>query len=270
MSHDQTDETAVERTATRPARSWFRSNGFIAFLAIPWPYLGFFFLGFIAIVLLSGDRSRDLPSRVGGSVLIFAWIYAWTLAGFVTPYVGFTVFGIAAYYLATSARRRRSGDAPGGWATPAVLAATATALAVVGLVPHGVRSARFDADEAATRVLAAREAGTARTISTSDVLVYGARALQDEFEPVEAEQRLVEPARFRFTNAPIYYVVLFEQNPETARTGDGEPCFSASETLTIHGISGDVVNLGRQDAREEDGGCLPLLRGTRADLEPVE
>ena len=263
------EQPAAGAPAAPRSRSWFRSTAFIAFLAIPWPFLGFYFLGFIAIVLLSGDRSRDLASRIGGSVLIFAWIYTWTLAGFVTPYVGFTVFGIAAYYLLSSAQRRRRGALRGSWAAPAALGAIAVVLAVVGLVPHGVRAARFDADEAAERVIAARDRGTARKISSSDVLVYGARALQEDWAPIDAAQRLVEPARFRFTNAPIYYVVLFEESSEAARTGDGEPCFSASETLTIHGITGEVINLGRQDAREEDGGCQPLLRGTRADLEPV-
>ncbi|HVE99710.1 MAG TPA: hypothetical protein VNA12_11085 [Mycobacteriales bacterium] len=256
---------AVEPPSLRP---WFRRNPLIVLLGGVLVVVGNYFLGLIAIVLLAGDRTRDIPSRIGGAVLVFSWMFVWTLPG-VSPYVGFTLFAIAAYYLLRSAWLRRRGDVPLGWRLPAALGAGAAVLAVVGLAPYGVRTSGFDEDEAARRVLAARTAGTDRQVTRADFATYGGLAFQEDFEPVDAAQRLVAAARFRFTNAPIYYVVLFEENSTTKRTGDGEPCFSASETLTIHGITGDVVNLGRHDALEEDGGCLRLLRGTRAELEPV-
>jgi hypothetical protein len=266
--------TDVELTApTDPLhpgpRQWYRRNPFLAVIGGVLVVVGNYFLGLIAVVLLAGDRTRDTESRIGGAVLIFAWMFIWTLPG-ASPYAGFALLAIAAWFLLRSARRRASGDVQVGWRAPAILGLAAVVGAVLGLVPYGVRSAEFDADAAVDRVLSARERDSDRPVRPADFAVYGGLAFQDDFSPIEPAQRLVAAARFRFTNAPIYYVVLLEQNPTTASTGDGEPCFSASETLTVHGITGEVVNLGRQDAREEDGRCLPLLRGTRADLEPVE
>lgn len=261
--HEPVDQTG------RAGRAWYRRSAFIAMLGGVLVVRGNFWLGLIAIVLLAGDRTRDLAVRIGGSVLIVAWMFTWTLPG-VSPYVGFTLFSIAAYYLLSSARSRHRGEVAHGWRAPLALGAASVVLAVVGLVPYGVRSRGWDEDAAARRARAARAAGDDRRVARGDVLVYGAGAFQDDFDPVDAQHRLVEPARFRFTNAPIYYVVLFEENDETRRTGDGEPCFVASETLTVHGVSGEVVNLGRYDAVEEDGFCLPLLRGTRDHIEPIE
>ncbi|HVE62962.1 MAG TPA: hypothetical protein VNB94_04080 [Mycobacteriales bacterium] len=251
-----------------PQRAWYRRNAFLTVIGGVLVVIGNFFLGLIAVVLLAGDRTRDADSRVGGAVLIFAWMFIWTLPG-ASPYAGFALLGIAAWFLLRSARRRATGAVRAGWRTPAALGVAATALAVLGLVPYGVRSADFDADTAVTKALAARANGDDREVRPADFAVYGGLAFQEDFDPIRPAQRLVAPARFRFTNAPIYYVVLLQQNPTTASTGDGEPCFSASETLTVHGITGQVVNLGRQDARAEDGTCLPLLRGTRDDLAPV-
>lgn len=250
------------------ARRWYRRNPFLGFTGGVLVVVGNYFLGLVAVVLLAGDRSRDLESRIGGAVLIFAWMFIWTLPG-ASPYAGFALLAIATWYLLRSARRRATGAIPAGWRAPAVLGLAAAVLGIVGLVPYGVRPAEFDEDTAVAKVLAAREEGTVRRVRPADFVRYGGLAFQDDFEPVDPAQRLVAAARFRLTNAPIYYVLLLEQHPTTALTGDGEPCFTASETLTIHGITGDVVNLGRQDAVEEDGGCLPLRRGTREDLEPV-
>lgn len=264
---EQLDPDVPEAVAAGP-RPWFRRNAFIAMLGGVLVVVGNFFLGLIAVVLLAGDRTRDRDSRIGGAVLVFAWMFTWTLPG-VSAYVGFTLFSIAAYYLLRSAWQRRGGRSRLGWRSTAALGAVAAVLAGVGLVPYGVRTSGFDEDDAARRVLAARESGTARQVTRGDFLTYGAISFQDDFRPIDADQRIVAKARFRFTNAPIYYVVLFEQNPKTAVTGDGEPCFSSSETLTVHGITGEVVNLGRQDALAEDGNCLRLLKGTRTELEPV-
>jgi len=263
------DRPDGEPPGASAGRPWFRSNAFLAVVGGLLVVAGLYILGLIAIVLLAGDRTRDRESRVGGAVLIFAWMFTWTLPG-ASPYMAFTLLGIAAYFLGRSAMRRRAGEVRAGWRSPAALAAVAVVAAVAGLVPHGIRSSGFDADEAAAKVLAAREDGTARRVSGSDFPIYGGQSFQDDFRPIDAAQRLVAAARLRFTNTPMYYVVLFEQNDETKLTGDGEPCFSASETHSVHGLSGDVVNLGRQDAREEDGGCLPLLKGTKRELEPVK
>lgn len=249
-------------------RRWFRSNPFLILTGGLLVVIGSYFLGLIAIVLLAGDRSRDTESRIGGAVLIFSWMFIWTLPG-ASPYAAFSLLAIAAYFLGRSAWQRRRGSVRAGWRVPAGLAVGAAALGVLALVPYGVRSSEFDADEAARRVVAGRSDGTSRQVRPADFLVYGELAWQDDFRPVEASQQLVATARLRFTNTPIFYVVLFEQNPKTARTGDGEPCFSSSETHSVHGLSGEVVNLGRLEANDEDGGCLQLPRGTRADLEPV-
>ena len=252
------------------SRRWFRTNTFLAFAGGVLVLLGNQFLGLIAVVLLAGDRTRDRSSRIGGAVLVFAWIMTWGPSGAPSPYASFALFAIAAVFLGQSTRQRRSGDVPGGWRAPAGLAAAAGALAVLALVPYGMRGSAFDEDAAVERVLAARADGSARRVRPADFAVYGRLAFQSDFDPVQASQRLVAPSRLRFTSAPIYYVVLLEQNPTTKLTGDGEPCFSASETHTVHGRSGRVVNLGRVDALKDDGGCLQLPRGTRSELEPIE
>lgn len=263
-----TSSPATPAAPSATQRRWYRTNAFLSFTGGVLVVIGNFFLGLIAVVLLAGDRSRDTESRIGGAVLIFAWMFTWTLPG-ASPYAAFALLAIAAWFLLRSARNRATGAVAGGWRSPAVLGFAAAALAVLGLVPYGVRSPDFTSDEAVTRALAARASDADREVRPADFLVYGQLAFQDDFAPVDPAQRLVAKARFRFTNAPLYYVVLLEQNPTRALTGDGEPCFSASETLTVHGITEDVVNLGRQDALDADGGCLRLLRGTREDLEPV-
>ncbi len=249
-------------------RPWYRRTPFLVFTGGVLVVVGNYFLGLIAVVLLAGDRTRDPDSRIGGAVLIFAWMFTWTLPG-ASPYVAFALLGIAAAFLGRSALARRAGRIDREWRGVAALAAVAALLAVLSLVPYGVRSSRFDADEAAAKVLAARVDGTSRDVGPGDFPVFGALAFQDDFRPITPSRQLVAPARLRFTNTPIYYVVLFEQNPNTALTGDGEPCFSASETHSVHGLSGEVVHLGRQDARKKDGGCLPLPRGTRTDIEDL-
>ncbi len=262
-------DLAEPADAVRPVgRAWYRRNAFLVVIGGLLVVIGNYFLGLIAVVLLAGDRTRDADSRIGGAVLIFSWMFIWTLPG-ASPYAAFALLGIAAYFLLRSARRRVSNQIAGSWRMPALLGLLAFGLAVFGLVPYGIRSARFDENAAVTRALAARLDGSARPVRPADFAVYGDLAFQDDFAPIEPAQRLVATARFRFTNAPLYYVVLLEQNPTTASTGDGEPCFSASETLTVHGITGKVVSLGRQDARAQDGRCLPLLRGTRVELKPV-
>ncbi|HVF20374.1 MAG TPA: hypothetical protein VNA14_09040 [Mycobacteriales bacterium] len=266
--NSDTEIAEAPASAASARRPWFRSNAFLVFAGGLLVVLGLFFLGLIAIVLLAGDRSRDTDSRVGGAVLMFAWMFTWTLPG-VSPYGAFALLAIAAWFLLKSARLRRTAESAGGWRAPGALAAISGLAAVLALVPYGFRSSDFDADDAARRVLEARTNGSARQVDPGDFAVYGLRAMTDDFEPIEPSQRLVAAARLRFLNTPIYYVVLFEQNPTTTFTGDGEPCFSASETHSVHGLSGEVVNLGRQDAIDEDGGCLPLPRGTQEDLEEI-
>ena len=85
--------------------------------------------------------------------------------------------------------------------------------------------------------------------------------------------------RERFTQRPIYLVLLFEPNPRAATTTDGEGCFQREEVHVVNGLTGAVDQRGLIDkltfapnpyqlaqAREKDGNCLPLPLGTRRDV----
>lgn len=225
-------------------RPWYRRLEFLVPAGVLSGLVGLFFVGLIVMLLLVGDPRRDRDLRIGGPVLLLWWLWTWTLPG-TSPYIGAGLLLVAAVFLGRAARTAsgRARAVTGG------LALAAIALAVAGLVPYGVRQPDLGEGEALRLVLEAR---------------------RGDPENVDAAKADVVPARERFTSRPYYFVVLHEQNPDRAVTGDGEPCFRRAEVHVVDGIDGSVERQRIADALPEDGNCLPLKIGTGAGLVPVD
>ena len=237
--------TAVPDAAEQPAgaepRGWWRAGPFLAALTLATALLGQFFLGLIAILLLVSDTRRSTEARLAGAAVMVWALFTATPLG-AGPWVGLLLLGAAAGLwgrLAWRTRRRLR-------LLPAAGAVAAAALAVVHVVPYGLRAPTVSPDEAVQRALTARGAGR-----------------------VAATRLLVERSRLRVVQRPFWYVVFYEPHPDKAFTADREPCFSRAETLTVDGLDGRVRRVGVADARARDGGCLALPQGTGRDLRPV-
>lgn len=243
---DETSEPPRQDEDTPPSarRPWYRSLSFLVPAGIVSGMFGLYFAGLIVLLLFFSDRRRDRNVRIGGSLLLLWWLWTWTLPG-TSPYVGFGLLVGSAVFLGLAAR---SADGTAR-ATVAGLAATAAALAALALVPYGVRGPELSEDAALRRTLDTR------------------RGHQDN---VDASQADVVPSRERFTNRPFYFVVLHEQNPDRAKTGDGEPCFRRAEVHVVDALDGSVEREANVEAKDEDGNCLPLRLGTGSDLVPVD
>jgi hypothetical protein len=224
--------------------------------------LGQFFLGLIAILLLIGDTTRDPAVRLGGGLLIAWWMSVWTLDS-LPPWWGFGLLVATAVAFAVAAARQRA--VPARAAASALLAATCLALAGLNLWPYGLRSRSVGRLDAERRAVAALHDGTARRLGARDFWRFGLTALDDSHgaTAVAATAAQTVGSRFRFTQTPIWYVVLLEPNRTVPTTADGEPCFARSETVVVDALSGGVTRLGVRTALDKDNGCLRLKYGTR-------
>jgi len=247
-----TDAPAVE-PGPRPA-PWWRHLTVIVALALL-PRVGLYFCGLIAMVLLFSDQRRNHYTRLGGTLLIGWWTFAWARSG-IPPLVGVLLLGASAAAFAVAARQQSTRRV--AMARTTSLAAVAGVLAVLNVVPWGTRSATFGEDAALMKALAASDGR------------------------VRATHAQVAATRERIIQRPLFVVLLFEPNGTTAETLDGEPCFRRAEVHVVDGLDGSVGRVDLVDrlllatrtsdvaeAREKDGFCLPLPRGTHRDIVPV-
>lgn len=236
------------------AAPWWRHLAVVVALALL-PRVGLYFCGLIAMVILFSDQRRNAYTRLGGTLLIGWWTYTWARSG-IPPVVGLLLLGAAAAALARAAIEQRTRRP--AMVRNALLALVAGVLAVLNIVPWGTTSAKFGEGEALHRAIAAS----------------GGR--------VRATHAQVAATRERLVQKPLYVVFLFEPNETTPETLDGEPCFRRAEVHVVDGLDGAVDRVGlmgtlllghyRSDvaeARESDGFCLPLPRGTHRDVVPV-
>jgi hypothetical protein len=214
--------------------------------------IGFYFAGLVALLIFLTDLRRHPYTRLGGSLVIAWWTFVWARAS-VPPLIGLALMVAAggAYAVAVVQQFRQ----PAAAARNAALAAVSVALALLNVVPYGLRAARLDKREALARAVAA---------SRGDV---------------HATHAQVARTRRRFDQRPVYLVLLFEPNAVAATTEDGEPCFRREEVHVVDGIDGSVDRRSVIDrlmlapnsyqlaeARKKDGNCLPLPRGTNKDV----
>jgi hypothetical protein len=214
---------------------------------LPVPF-GLYFLAFIAIALLLGDMTRETETRGGGAVLLFWWAYSFR-EGDTTPYASAVMLLVAAVLLARGGVRRsraRGARAAGPVFAAAVLA---VAMAVLALVPDGVRSPRIDRTEAVRLTLAERAA--------------------HPWHAIDPDVYLADRGRVRFVHTPVWYVVLYERNPAVARTVDGEPCFARREVWRVDRLDGRVSRATYDDAKFGGDPCLPVRQGTGKDVRPL-
>ncbi|MCA1822961.1 MAG: hypothetical protein ABR520_07475 [Mycobacteriales bacterium] len=230
------------------ARPRWQALWFVCLVGVVGPALGLYFLGLIAAFVLAIDATRPKGIRAAGVAVLAWWTWVWTLPG-VPPYPSFALLGIAATSLVRSAAATWRAERHAAIAAAGLAVGVAT-LAVLSLLPYGVRAPRVDRSHALAQALDAhRSAGS------------GA---------IDARWAQVATARQRFIQRPLYYVVLFEPNPSLASTDDGEPCFRRSETYRIDGVDARATDLGKVEARAADGGCLRLKVGTRAELTRID
>jgi hypothetical protein len=234
--------------APRAVRRWWQRLPFLVLVGVvPLPF-GLFFMGFIAIALLLSDRTRENEVRAGGAVLLLWWTYSFR-EGDTSPYLGVALLAIAAVLLGRAVRKR---VVSGGWrsaAGPLGAALLAAALGVVVLVPYGYRDYDVTREEAARSVLAERAARPWKVTKATDYLVEG--------------------GRLRVIHKPVWYVAVYERNPELPRTADNQPCFSRREVWRVDGLDGSVEKTVYDDASVGGDPCLPIRLGTEHDLKPI-
>ena len=225
-------------------RPWWRRLPFLVALGVlPVPF-GLFFLAFVAIAVLLGDRTRETEVRAGSAVLLFWWAYSFR-EGDTSPYFAAVLLLIGAGLLVRGALRRRDAGGHPVW-VPSTGAVGAVALAVVAFVPNGYRSPTVTRDEAVRLTLAERAA--------------------HPWQRIDAQLYLVDKGRLRFVHTPVWYVALYERNATVAHTIDGEPCFSAREVWRVDALDGSVRRATYDEAKFADDPCLPVRRGTGADV----
>lgn len=233
---------------------WWRHLAVVLLLAAL-TRVGFYFAGLVAMLIVLTDLRRHQYTRLGGTLVLAWWTFLWGRSG-VPPLIGFGLLGLAAGCFAVAAAGQ-----PGHRAAVirnAVLAAVAAALALLNIVPYGLDSPTLTKNEALERAITARRGD------------------------IEATHAQVVRTRERFDQRPVYLVLLFELNKVTAKTRDGEPCFTREEVHYVDGLNGAVDRSRLVDrlmlavdryqvatAREEDGNCLPLPRGTSRDIVTV-
>lgn len=246
--------TMPDGSDRRPRAPWWRHLG-IVLLLVALTRVGFYFAGLVAMLIVLTDLRRHPYARLGGTVVIAWWTFVWARSS-VPPLIGLTLLLVAAVSYGVAARQQRS--RPRAFVVNSLLAVVAGAVAVANITPYGLRGPRFEESEALSLAIAA---------SRGDV---------------RATHAQVVSTRERFTQRPLYLVLLFEPNVGAPPTRDGEPCFRREEVHVIDGISGTADKRGFIDAltlaparyqlaeaREKDGNCLPLPRGTSRDIVPI-
>lgn len=237
-----------------PRATWWRSLGIILVLAVL-TRVGFYAAGVVAMLIVLTDLRRHPYTRLGGTLVLAWWTFVWARAS-VPPLIGagLLLLAAAAYSYAAWQQHRR----PLKVALNAALALAALTLGLLNVVPWGLTKSDFGDQEVLSRALAA---------SNNEVAATNAQIVR---------------TRERITQRPMFLVLLFELNAKAATTRDGEPCFRRGEVHIVDGISGAVDESSLVDkltlapsryqlsqAREKDGNCLPLPRGTSRDIVPI-
>jgi hypothetical protein len=252
VDDDSLADAASSGAAADSARvPWWRHLAVVLLLAAL-ARVGLYFAGLVGLLIFLTDLRRHPYTRLGGSLVIAWWTFVWARAS-VPPLTGLALMlaAGAAYAVASWQQLRQ----PAAAARNAALAGAAVVLALLNVVPYGMRAAKLDKAQALARAVA---------VSRGDV---------------HATDAQVAKTRARFDQRPVYLVLLFEPNANAATTSDGEPCFRREEVHVVDGIDGTVDRRGLIDrlmltpnsyqlaeARKKDGNCLPLPRGTRKDV----
>lgn len=217
--------------------------------------VGLYAAGLVGMLIMLTDLRRNQYSRLGGALVLGWWTFLWSRNG-VPPLIGFALLALAAAGFAVAVGTQR--DRPRAAAGNALSAIIVGALAVLNVAPYGLASPKIDKTDALRLAMAATRGD------------------------VRATHAQVVKTRERFDQRPVYIVVLFEPNAQTATTLDGEPCFRRGEVHYVDGITG-AVNATRvfdrlvlagdryelAEARATDGNCLPLPRGTSSDVSRI-
>lgn len=242
------------RPGTDGKAPWWRHLA-VVLLLVALTRVGLYAAGVVAMLIVLTDLRRHPYARLGGTLAIAWWTFAWARSS-VPPLIGLGLMLLAAGAFSVAAAQQRH-RAP-RVAVNAVLAVVALALALLNVVPYGTKPSRLTNQEALASALAA---------SRNDVRATDAQVVR---------------TRERFTQRPVFLVLLFERNAKAATTRDGEPCFRRGEVHIVDGITAVADERGLVDrltlapgryhlaeAREKDGNCLPLPRGTRRDIVPI-
>lgn len=229
-------------------RPWFRTGWFLFATGGVAVYLGLQFVGLIAVVLLVGDRTRERSLRIGAAVLIFWWTFTVATAGSLgngaVPYLHFALLAISAVFLGRTVLDRR--EQP--WRLrlgPSVLLLLAAVLAVVHLVPYGVRSPSVDRVRAVQLVAEERRG--------------------DAEGQIRATKALPQLARTPVLQKPFWLVATFEPHPDRAETDGGEPCFRRIQTYVVDALDRQVRrsdDLIEAEGEDDEDDCLEVDAAT--------
>lgn len=240
------------------ARSpWWRHLAFVLLL-VALARFSLYAATLVGMVIFFSDQRRNLFTRLGGTILMAWWLLTWSWSA-APPVIAMTLLVLSAVGYVMAARSEQGHR----WAVVrnGAFAAVAVALAVLNVVPWGLREATIDGDEALRIALAAKRGSV---------------------DPTDAQ---VVPTRERFTQRPVYAVLLFERDGART-TADGEPCFRRLDTHIVDGLDGaadrrtvtqwatldpllDVTADEVAEGRKSDGYCLPVPRGISKVIRPV-
>ncbi len=240
-------ETEVPAEPERGRRWWQRLPFLLVVTAVPVAF-GLYFVGVVGIAILLSDRTREDDVRAGGIVLMLWWMYAFR-QGDTSPYVTAALLLVVTVFFVRAARDRLTRSSRPRAALAAGTAAAAVATAVVGFVPYGYRSPELSEADALRRTVAERSA--------------------HPWTGMRADRGLVDRGRLRFVHKPVYYVALYEQNPDVERTADGQPCFRNREVWQVDALDGSVTRKTHDTAAIAGDPCVPIRLGTERDLVPV-
>ena len=246
-----------EDRAPDAGNQWWRNLAFVLVLVLLARF-SLYFLTLVGMVIFFSDQRRNRYTRLGGTILMAWWLLTWSWSA-APPIIaaGLLVAAAVAFVAAVRSEQHRR------WAATrnAALAVVAGLLAVLNFVPWGLREPVVDRGEALQIALANRR-GTV--------------------VPTDAQ---IVPTRERFTQRPVYAVLLFERNGDKL-TADREPCFRRLDTHIVDGITGaadpssaaqwitldpllDPTADEVAEARERDGFCLRVPRGISTQVVPV-
>jgi hypothetical protein len=246
-----------EGTPESDGNQWWRNLAFVLLLVLL-ARLSLYFLTLVGMVIFFSDQRRNRFTRLGGTILMGWWLLSWSWSA-APPIIaaGLLIASAAAFVAAVRLEQGRR------WPSVrnAALAGVAVLLAVLNYVPWGLREPAVDRAEALQIALANRRG----TVNPTDAQIV--------------------PTRERFTQRPVYAVLLFERNGDKV-TADNEPCFRRLDTHIVDGVTGaadrrsaaqwvtldpllDQTADEVAEARERDGFCLRVPRGISRQVVPV-
>jgi len=247
-------EGATHTAQSEGRAPWWRHLA-VVLLLVALTRVGLYAAGVVAMLIVLTDLRRHPYTRLGGTLVIAWWTFVWARSS-VPPFIGLGLLLLATAAYAVAAAQQR--DRPARAAFSVVLALVVLTLALLNVLPYGTKPPLLDDQEALASAIAASR------------------------NEVRATDAQVVRTRERFTQRPLFLVLLFERNAKAATTRDGEPCFRRGEVHVVDGLTGVADERGLVDrltlapsryqlaeAREKNGNCLPLPRGTRRDIVPI-